>query len=56
MLYHISKNKGLKVLKLQVSTHQKRYIYAVENVVRDCSVHLMTILILLSTKKMAFLL
>ena len=33
MLYHISKNAGLKILKPQVSTHKKAYVYAIENVV-----------------------
>lgn len=33
MLYHISKTSGLKVLKPQISTHKKPYVYAVENVV-----------------------
>ena len=33
MLYHISKTPGLKVLKPQISTHKKAYVYAVENVV-----------------------
>lgn len=33
MLYHISKTTGLKILKPQVSTHKKPYVYAVENVV-----------------------
>lgn len=33
MLYHISKTSGLKVLKPQVSTHKKAYVYAIENVV-----------------------
>lgn len=31
MLYHISKTPGLNVLKPQVSTHGKAYVYAVEN-------------------------
>ena len=31
MLYHISKTSGLKVLKPQVSTHKKAYVYAIEN-------------------------
>lgn len=33
MLYHISKIAGLKILKPQVSTHKKAYVYAIENVV-----------------------
>lgn len=33
MLYHISKTTGLKILKPQVSTHKKAYVYAIENVV-----------------------
>lgn len=33
MLYHISKTAGLKILKPQVSTHQKAYVYAIENIV-----------------------
>lgn len=33
MLYHVSKTHGLKVLKPQVSTHGKAYLYAVDNVV-----------------------
>lgn len=33
MLYHISKTTGLKVIKPQVSTHKKPYVYAIENVV-----------------------
>lgn len=33
MVYHISKTAGLKVLKPQVSTHKKAYVYAVENMV-----------------------
>lgn len=33
MLYHVSKTPGLKVLKPQVSTHKKAYVYAIENVV-----------------------
>ena len=31
MLYHISKTSGLKVLKPQISTHKKAYVYAIEN-------------------------
>lgn len=31
MLYHISKVSGVKVLKPQVSTHKKAYVYAIEN-------------------------
>lgn len=31
MLYHISRTGGLKVLKPQVSTHEKAYVYALEN-------------------------
>lgn len=33
MLYHISKTAGLKILKPQVSTHKKAYVYAIENMV-----------------------
>lgn len=33
MLYHISKNAGLKTLKPQISSHKKPYVYAIENVV-----------------------
>lgn len=33
MLYHISKTAGLKILKPQISTHQKAYVYAVDNIV-----------------------
>lgn len=33
MLYHISKTAGLIILKPQVSTHKKPYVYAIENVV-----------------------
>lgn len=33
MLYHISKTTGLKTLKPQISTHQKAYVYAVDNIV-----------------------
>lgn len=33
MLYHISKTPGLKVLKPQISTHKKAYVYAIENMV-----------------------
>ncbi len=33
MLYHVSKTHGLTVLKPQVSTHKKPYVYAIENVV-----------------------
>lgn len=33
MLYHISKTAGLKVLKPQISTHKKAYVYAIENMV-----------------------
>lgn len=33
MLYHISKTTGLKILKPQVSTHKKPYVYAIKNVV-----------------------
>lgn len=31
MLYHISQTAGIKVLQPRVSTHQKAYVYAVEN-------------------------
>lgn len=33
MLYHVSKIANLKILKPQVSTHKKAYVYAVENIV-----------------------
>lgn len=33
MLYHVSKTPNLKILKPQVSTHKKAYVYAVENIV-----------------------
>lgn len=33
MLYHISKTPGLTTLTPHVSTHQKPYVYAIENVV-----------------------
>lgn len=33
MLYHISATPGLSVLKPHVSTHNKAYVYAVENIV-----------------------
>lgn len=33
MLYHVSQITGLKTLRPNVSTHQKPYVYAVENMV-----------------------
>jgi len=33
MLYHISKEAGLKTLQPHISTHQKAYVYAIENMV-----------------------
>lgn len=33
MLYHVSKTCGLKVLKPSVSSHNKPYVYAVDNLV-----------------------
>lgn len=33
MIYHISPQKGLKVLKPHISTHKKPYVYAIENMV-----------------------
>ncbi len=33
MLYHISQTSGLKILKPHRSTHQKAYVYAIENLV-----------------------
>jgi len=33
MLYHASKEKGLKVLRPNVSTHGKPYVYAISNMV-----------------------
>lgn len=33
MLYHVSAQPGLKVLKPHTSTHKKPYVYAIENIV-----------------------
>lgn len=33
MLYHVSPETGLKTLKPHISTHQKAYVYAIENLV-----------------------
>lgn len=33
MLYHISEQSGLKILKPHTSTHKKPYVYAIENMV-----------------------
>lgn len=33
MLYHVSRNTGLKTLQPKISTHKKPYVYAIENMV-----------------------
>lgn len=33
MLYHVSPNTGLKILRPHMSTHKKAYVYAIENMV-----------------------
>lgn len=33
MLYHVSREAGLKILQPYVSTHKKAYVYAIENIV-----------------------
>lgn len=33
MLYHVSPNSGLKTIQPHLSTHQKAYVYAIENMV-----------------------
>ncbi len=33
MLYHVSKQSGIKILKPAISTHKKPYVYAIENLV-----------------------
>lgn len=33
MLYHVSPNRGLKILRPHGSTHKKAYVYAVQNMV-----------------------